>query len=201
MQVAGSDRNRANRVAEAIKIELADLVAREIKDPRVKAGLVTVSHVEVNRDLSVAEVGVSILAGDAAAVMKGLHAAAGFLRGPLARRLRLRVAPDLRFHHDKSQAMSSRLRDIVREDEERRAETDGIARPAEGLESGPESDGIASPAEGLESGPESDGIAGPAEGPEPGPESDAESVVKSDVESEPESNPDSPPQPPEDERD
>ncbi len=121
--MAGADRNRAARVAEAIKIELADLVAREIKDPRVQAGLVTVSHVEVNRDLSVAEVGVSILAGEPGAVMKGLEAAAGFLRGPLGRRLRLRVAPELRFHHDKSQEMSSRLRDIVRDDEERRAAT------------------------------------------------------------------------------
>ncbi len=130
--MAGADRNRAARVAEAIKIELADLVAREIKDPRVRAGLVTVSHVEVNRDLSVAEVGVSILSGEAGAVMKGLEAAAGFLRGPLARRLRLRVAPELRFHHDKSQEMSSRLRDIVREDEagapSRRAPTHGGGR-------------------------------------------------------------------------
>ncbi|HKE14389.1 MAG TPA: 30S ribosome-binding factor RbfA [Kofleriaceae bacterium] len=123
-----ADRNRASRVAEAIKAELADLVAREVKDPRVQAGLVTVSHVEVNRDLSVAEVGVSILAGDPAAVMKGLSAAAAFLRGPLARRLRLRVAPDLRFHHDTSQEMASRLRDIVREDQERAAGRDEPGR-------------------------------------------------------------------------
>lgn len=116
----GTERNRASRVAEAIKIELADLVAREVKDPRVREGLVTISHVEVNRDLSVAEVGVSILAGQPEAVLKGLRAAAGFLRGPLARRLRLRIAPDLRFHHDQSQALASRLRDIVREDDDRR---------------------------------------------------------------------------------
>jgi ribosome-binding factor A len=112
-------------VAEAIKTELADLVAREVKDPRVQAGLVTVSHVEVNRDLSVADVGVSILAGEPAAVMKGLSAAASFLRGPLARRLRLRVAPELRFHHDTSQQLASRLRDIVRDDEARRAAAGG----------------------------------------------------------------------------
>ena len=117
----GPERNRASRVAEAIKIELADLVAREVKDPRVREGLVTISHVEVNRDLSVAEVGVSILAGQPEAVLKGLRAAAAFLRGPLARRLRLRIAPDLRFHHDRSQALASRLRDIVREDDDRRA--------------------------------------------------------------------------------
>jgi len=143
--VAGADRNRAARVAEAIKIELADLVAREVKDPRVRAGLVTVSHVEVNRDLSVAEVGISILSGEPGAVMKGLEAAAGFLRGPLGRRLRLRVAPELRFHHDRSQEMSSRLRDIVREDEERHVPEDEVEGAAGGAAGGQESNGAGKP--------------------------------------------------------
>ena len=129
--MAASDRNRPARVAEAIRAELADLVAREVKDPRVAAGLVAVSHVEVNRDLSVAEVGVSILAGEPGPVMKGLEAASGFLRGPLARRLGLRVAPELRFHHDHSQEMAARLRDIVREDEERRVQVDLAAKEDE----------------------------------------------------------------------
>jgi ribosome-binding factor A len=109
-------------VAEAIKAELADLIAREVKDPRVKEGLVSVSHVEVNRDLSVALVGVSILVGDPRAVMAGLEKAAGFLRGPLARRLKLRISPELRFHHDQSQEMAGRIHQIVREDEARRME-------------------------------------------------------------------------------
>jgi len=117
--------DRPRRVAEAIKAELADLIAREVKDPRVREGLVSVSHVEVNRDLSVAEVGVSILVGDPAGVMKGLEKAAGFLRGPLARRLNLRISPELRFHHDRSQEMASRIHDIVREDEERRRDSQG----------------------------------------------------------------------------
>ena len=126
--------DRQQRVAEAIKAELADLIAREVKDPRVREGLVTVSHVEVNRDFSVADVGVSILAGDATAVLAGLVKAAGFLRGPLGRRLKLRVAPELRFHHDRSQAMASRLRDIVLEDERRRevAEAEGNREDAKG---------------------------------------------------------------------
>lgn len=120
--------DRQQRVAEAIKGELADLIAREVKDPRVREGLVTVSHVEVNRDFSVAEVGVSILAGDPAAVLVGLGKAAAFLRGPLGRRLKLRVAPELKFHHDQSQAMAGRLRAIVLEDERRRAEAEGAGR-------------------------------------------------------------------------
>ena len=116
--------DRQQRVAEAIKAELADLIARDVKDPRVREGLVSVTHVEVNRDLSVAQVGVSILAGDAAAVVAGLGKAAGFLRGPLGRRLKLRVAPELRFHHDQSQAMASRVRAVVLEDERKRAEAE-----------------------------------------------------------------------------
>jgi ribosome-binding factor A len=112
-------------VAEAIKAELADLIAREVKDPRVKGGLVAVSHVEVNRDLSVAEVGVSILVGDPRGVIAGLEKAAGFLRGPLARRLKLRISPELRFHHDQSQEMASRIHAIVREDEEKRKDSQG----------------------------------------------------------------------------
>jgi ribosome-binding factor A len=121
--------DRQQRAAEAIKAELSDLIAREVKDPRVREGLVTVSHVEVNRDISVAEIGVSILAGDAAAVLAGLGKAAGFLRGPLGRRLKLRVAPELRFHHDRSQAMGARLRDIVLEDERRKAEVEAQNEP------------------------------------------------------------------------
>ena len=116
--------DRQQRVAEAIKAELADLIAREVKDPRVREGLVTVTHVEVNRDFSVADVGISVLSGDARAVLAGLGKAAGFLRGPLGRRLKLRVAPELRFHHDQSQAMASRVREIVLEDERRRAEAE-----------------------------------------------------------------------------
>lgn len=118
----GSDRRQ--RVAEAIRIELSELIAREVKDPRVREGLVTVSHVEVNRDFSVAEVGVSILAGQPAAVLAGLERASGFLRGPLARRLKLRAAPALKFHHDQSQELAWRMREIVREDEERRTDAD-----------------------------------------------------------------------------
>lgn len=124
--------DRPRRVAEAIKAELADLIAREVKDPRVREGLVAVSHVEINRDLSVAEVGVSILVGEPKGVMAGLQKAAGFLRGPLARRLNLRISPELRFHHDQSQAFTGRLHEIVSEDERKRREADGEQETGDG---------------------------------------------------------------------
>ena len=154
--------DRPRRVAEAIKAELADLIAREVKDPRVRQGLVSVSHVEVNRDLSVAEVGVSILVGEPKGVMAGLEKAAGFLRGPLARRLNLRISPELRFHHDQSQEMASRIHAVVREDEERRREADGpdpepesASESGSDAESGSESDAESESESGSGSGSES----------------------------------------------
>jgi len=148
--------DRRARVAEAMRIELADLIAREVKDPRVRDGLVTVSHVEVNRDLSVAQVGVSIVAGEPRAVMAGLTRAAAFLRGPLARRLQLRVAPELRFHHDTSQEMGMRVAEIVRQDEARRAEAG--PGPDEEPPPGPEPD--EEPPPGPEPRPDAEGSDG-----------------------------------------
>lgn len=116
---------RRARVAQAIRTELSDLV-RELKDTRVRAAeLVSINHVELNRDLSVATVYVGFPGSDertAQAALGGLTAAAGFLRGPLARRIHLARAPELRFAHDMTAAFSERLRDIVREDEARHVE-------------------------------------------------------------------------------
>jgi ribosome-binding factor A len=161
--------DRPRRVAEAIKAELADLIAREVKDPRVREGLVSVTHVEVNRDLSVAEVGVSILVGDPKAVVAGLAKAAGFLRGPLARRLKLRISPELRFHHDQSQEFAGRLHEIIAEDEQRRRETDGVAAPGSGSESESGSGSESGSESGSGSGSESGSRSGPGSGS--GPES------------------------------
>ncbi|MBK9032909.1 MAG: 30S ribosome-binding factor RbfA [Myxococcales bacterium] len=99
--------------------ELAQLIAREVKDPRVTAaGVVGVARVECTADFSVARVYVSIYATDAVAAkaMAGLATAAGFLRGPLARRLHLGKPPELRFIHDRSAEIALQLTAVVRED-------------------------------------------------------------------------------------
>lgn len=111
--------SRKDRVEHAMRDELAQLIAREVKDPRVTAaGVVGVSRVECTPDFAVADVWISIYAPDAVAAkaMKGLETAAGFLRGPLARRLHLGRPPELRFHHDRSAEVSLQLSSIVRED-------------------------------------------------------------------------------------
>jgi ribosome-binding factor A len=113
---------RKARVEHALRDTLTELIASEVKDPRVRAAtLLTVTRVELNVDLSVAQVYVSIVGDDATidGVMAGLAKAAGFLRGPVGRRLQLMRAPELRFVHDASVDMSEKLAAIVRDDEER----------------------------------------------------------------------------------
>jgi ribosome-binding factor A len=113
---------RKERVAHALRDALTQLIANDVKDPRVHAAtLLTITKVELNVDLSVAHVYMSIVPDGAVAdaAMAGLAKAASFLRGPVARELRLQRAPELRFVLDPTIDMSEKLAQIVREDEER----------------------------------------------------------------------------------
>ena len=113
---------RASRVADALRGALAEVIARDVRDPRVKGkGLVGITRVELNVDLSVARVYVSVYGQDAAKAVAGLVAAAGFLRGPVARKLNLARPPELRFFHDDSAVIGRQLRDIVLDDEKQAA--------------------------------------------------------------------------------
>lgn len=114
--------SRKARVEHALRDVLTSAIANDVKDPRVRAAtLVTVNKVELNVDMSVARVYVSVVGDDATVdgVIAGLAKAAGFLRGPIARELNLQRAPELRFLHDVSVDMGDKLAAIVREDEER----------------------------------------------------------------------------------
>ena len=91
---------RVERVSQSMRETLAQLLLREIKDPRVR--MVTVSRVDLSPDLRNARVYYGCL-GDTEAreqAQRGLESAAGFLRGQLSRQLHLRYAPELRFHFD-----------------------------------------------------------------------------------------------------
>lgn len=123
---------RKQRVEHGLRDVLTELVAREVRDPRVRAAtLLTITRVELNVDLSVAMVYVSIVGGDAAGALAGLGKAAGFLRGPVGRKLNLQHAPELRFVADASIDMSEKLAAILRDDEERaRAAGRQVGEPA-----------------------------------------------------------------------
>lgn len=113
---------RKTRVEHGIRDTLTELIAADVKDPRVhEPEMLTVTRVELNVDMSVARCYVSIVGDDATAdaALDGLKKAAGFLRGPVGRRLGLQRAPELRFFVDPSLDVSEKLASIVREDEER----------------------------------------------------------------------------------
>jgi len=104
------DSRRADRVAEAIREEVARFLAGDAKDPRL-IGLVTVTGAEVTRDLRHAKVFVSIMGSDAerAATFDGLSSAASHLRARVGRALRLRVAPEITFRPDESIARAAHI--------------------------------------------------------------------------------------------
>ena len=113
---------RKHRVEHGLRDVLTEMIGRDVKDPRVRAAsLITVTRVELNVDLSVAMVYVSVVGDDAAVagVIAGLTKAAGFLRGPVGRKLNLQHAPELRFVADASIDMTEKLAAIVRDDEAR----------------------------------------------------------------------------------
>ena len=109
-----ADSRRPDRVAEAIREAVAMFLAEGVKDPRV-TGLVTVTGVDVTRDLRHARVHVSVLGTEAEKkeTMEGLESVAGHLRARLGRTLRLRVTPELDFRYDASIAHAARIDSLL----------------------------------------------------------------------------------------
>jgi len=106
---------RTDRVADALQSLIAELLLREIKDPRI--GLVTITGVRISPDLRHARVFFSTL-GDAdthAQALAGLKSAAGYMRSQVARRLELRVTPQLDFEFDPSLEQAERLSRLLKE--------------------------------------------------------------------------------------
>jgi ribosome-binding factor A len=94
--------------------EIATFLANDVKDPRIM-GLVTVTAVEITRDLRHAKVFVSVLGSDSqrAATFEGLDNVASHLRGRVGRALRLRVAPEIEFKNDESVAHAAHIEQLL----------------------------------------------------------------------------------------
>lgn len=109
-----TEHRRSERVAEAIREEVATFLAVDVKDPRVN-GLVTVTGCEITRDLRHAKVYVSIMGTDSerAATMEGLASVATHLRSRVGRALQLRLAPEIVFKADDSIARATRIEDLL----------------------------------------------------------------------------------------
>ncbi len=118
--------SRTDRVAQQIQKEIAVILQREIKDPRL--GFVTVSAVEVSRDLSYAKIFVTVLnTSDEDKTKQSvqiLNDATGYIRSILGKRIRARIMPELRFVVDTSllegMRISNLVDSVIREDNAKR---------------------------------------------------------------------------------
>lgn len=107
------DFSRTRRVGEQIQREIAQLVQQEIKDPRL--GLVTISAVKLSRDMSHANIFFTVLNEEQSVeeTLKILEGAAGFLRHELAKRMQLRIVPNIHFKYDESIAYGNDLSALI----------------------------------------------------------------------------------------
>ena len=114
--------NRAFKVADQIQRDLSDLIARELKDPRV--GLVTLQGVEVTPDYAHAKVFFSLLTGDPEQTQEGLNQAAGFLRSGLFKRLHIHTVPTLHFVYDRTSERAADMNALIAKAVSSRAQED-----------------------------------------------------------------------------
>lgn len=109
---------RRQRIGDQIKVELADLVRDEVRDPRI--GFVTFTEVRMSPDLKYARVYVSILGEpeERRETLAALVRAGGFLRRHIGKRLQLRFVPELRFVLDETLDHSERIDELLEGTEE-----------------------------------------------------------------------------------
>ena len=116
---------RARKIAERIQEELADILMRNVADPRL--AMITITEVDVDRELAYAQIYV-VASGDDERmddVLAGLEGAQGYLRSQLAARIQLRSFPQLRFRWDASHERGARIEELLDNLQEERGEKAG----------------------------------------------------------------------------
>lgn len=105
--------SRNQRLGNQLLRTLSELLRFETKDPRLDG--ISLTSVDLTRDLSVAKVYFSTLDPDAdpAPVQEGLERASGFLRSQLGKAIKVRHVPELRFMHDDSAAVSAKISSLI----------------------------------------------------------------------------------------
>ncbi len=111
--MAKSSISRATRVADQIRMEVAEILSRKIKDPRVQ--FVTVTDVSMTADLKIARVYVTALDQEhyEQQTAPGLKSAVGYVRSEVGRRLNLRYTPEIVFYRDTSAEYANRMEKIL----------------------------------------------------------------------------------------
>ena len=116
---------RGQRVQDQIQRDLSEIIAFELKDPRI--GMVTLTEVQITPDYAHAKIFFTILNDKPEAVqntLKGLSTAAGFMRNQLGKRLHIHTLPELHFHHDTSTSRGMAMSKLIDEANATRAKDD-----------------------------------------------------------------------------
>jgi ribosome-binding factor A len=124
---------RSVRVGEQMKHEIADILMRKIKDPRI--GFVTVTDVDLSDDLRNAKVYVSIYGENRENALKGLKSASAFIRSELGRRMTMRCVPEILFRFDSTVEQGAHIMELLHEIEQKQDQ-----EPSEKEEKEPEHD-------------------------------------------------------------
>jgi len=100
---------RLQRIADRIRLELSEMLIREISDPRLKQ--IYVTDIKIDKELAYADVYVSAIEGVSRSkdVLAGLESASAFIKRILASRIELRAFPRLRFHWDVTPENADRI--------------------------------------------------------------------------------------------
>jgi ribosome-binding factor A len=106
---------RTERVASTIQRELAQIIMRELNDPRL-TGMPSITRVNVSDDLSIADVYMTIMGseGQQTAALNALKHSAGVMRTKLTKQLTLRIAPYLKFHIDENLKKEIEVLELLR---------------------------------------------------------------------------------------
>ena len=108
---------RSARVSDQMKEEIADILMRKIRDPRI--GFVTVTDVVISDDLRNAKVFVSVLGSERAETLKALEHATPFIRSELGKRMRMRFMPELLFRYDDAAERGAHIMELLQHIDER----------------------------------------------------------------------------------
>lgn len=129
---------RTERVGSTIQQELAQIMMRELTDPRLAEHMISITRVKVSPDISVADVYVTVMGtpGQQTAALNALKHSAGLMRTKLTKQLALRVAPFLKFHIDENLKKELEVLDLIDKAARESAELDR-QRVAEQNESSP----------------------------------------------------------------
>ena len=105
-------KHRIGRINDEMQKEIA-VALRDVKDPRVSSAFISITAVETTPDLKFAKVYYSSLMGDKKEVKRGLISSAGFIRGQIAKRMNLRVTPEISFVEDGSIEYGAKISKIL----------------------------------------------------------------------------------------